>query len=123
MPFIILQNDLGHISCPAIDFDAMGFVAAGTQDGASDGENPGQRLLVKLESVVQSQSAKSVAEGDDIHVVESKGSLADAANGCVKAGAVATGGEDANAFALAHKASVGDRALGGKRNWGRVRCA
>ena len=78
----------------------MRLVAAGAEDGSADGQDSRERIAVESESVVFDQAAEAIAKADDLHAVIAQAGLADAADGSVKAGAVATGGEDADAAGL-----------------------
>ena len=80
----------------------MRLVAAGAEDGAADGEDAGERGLVELEPPVFDEAAEAVAEADDLHAVKAERGFADAADGGVQAGAVAAGGQDADAFGFGH---------------------
>jgi len=96
--FVIGQDRFGSVNFLAAHHHAAGFVAAGAENGAADGEDAGKGALVQGHGAVFHQAAESVAKPDDLHVEGALGGLADAANGSVEAGAIAAGGENADVF-------------------------
>jgi len=95
---VVVHDDTGHVLRAAIDDHAVGLVTAGAEDGAADGKDAGERVLVELDAAVVHEAAKAVAEADEFHAVIADGGFADTADGGVKAGAVAARREDADAF-------------------------
>src|SRR5690348_12094084 len=80
----------------------MRFVPAGAENGATDGENAGEGGLVEAQPAVGDQAAEAVPEPDDLHAVKTERGFAHPPDGGVQAGAVAAGGQDADAFGLGH---------------------
>jgi hypothetical protein len=80
----------------------MRFVAAGAEDRAANGEDSGQRVSIEPQPPVRDQAAETVAKTDDLHAVKAEGGFADAADGGIQTGAVAAGGQDADAFGFGH---------------------
>ena len=66
---------------------------------------PASADLSSFRRAVFDEAAEAVAEAEDFHAVKAERGFADAANGRVEAGAVAAGGEDADAFDFRHAAN------------------
>src|ERR1019366_4568142 len=98
--FEVVFDDTGHVLGTAVNHHAMLLVTAGAENRAADGENTGKCGAIQIDTPILDQSAKTVAKTDDLHAVVAKRSFADAADGCVQAGAVASSSEDANALNL-----------------------
>src|ERR1039457_4934819 len=78
----------------------MRFVAAGAKNGAAKGKNSGKSVVIQIDPLILNQAAKAIAKSNDLHAVVAVRGLADTADGGIQAGAVATGGEDADALDL-----------------------
>ncbi len=99
---VVGDDGLGHVHELAIDEHLVGLVAAGAEDRAADGKDPGQRSGVEPDPAVLSQAAEAVPVPDDLYPVGADRGLAEAADGGVQTGAVAAGREDANAALGGH---------------------
>lgn len=100
---IVGRDDVGHVALLALDRHAVGLVAAGAEDGAADGEDAGEGGFVEGDEAVFGEAEVAVAEADDVPSEIADGGFADGADGGVETGAVAAGGEDADAFDGFHR--------------------
>jgi len=95
---VVLHDDVGHILGLAADAHLVGFVAAGAEDGAADGEDARQGFTLHAHGAVFHQAAEAVAKTDHVHAEIALGGLADPADGCIEARTVAARGENADVF-------------------------
>src|SRR5438552_11166719 len=103
---VISDQNLGHIAVTTIDSHAMRFVAAGSENGASDGKDARQGLFIEAHAPIFGEAAEAVAETKYLQPVIADGGLADAPDGDVEAGAIPAGGQNTNALGLAHGANI-----------------
>ena len=64
---VILHNHIGHIHTFPAHGHFMGLVAAGPQNGPSQGQDPRQHLVVQPDRAVFHQPPESIPESDDGH--------------------------------------------------------
>jgi hypothetical protein len=94
---LVVGNDgIGHVLEPALHRHLVRLVAAGTEDGAAQGEDARELIAHEVGGAVHHEAAKALAKAVDAHAIFAGGGLADAADGRIEAGAVAAGGEDAD---------------------------
>ena len=97
-----LDDRPGHVPDLAVYEHAVRLVAAGAEDRAADGEDPGERPLLEADLAVLRQPAEAVPEADHLHAVGADRRLPEGADRRVQAGAVAPGREDADASRGSH---------------------
>ena len=95
---VVVEHHFGHVLDLGAHRHFMGFVAAGAEDGAAQGEDAGKNLALQVHGAVFHQTAEAVAKADGLHVVGVQGAFADGPDGRVQAGAVAARRQHANAF-------------------------
>ena len=103
VPLVRLDDLLGHVHDHAVHRHPVGLVAAGPQDRAAHGEDPGQGPGVQAYRAVLGEAAEAVAEAHEAHPVVPDGRLAEPADGRVEAGAVAARGQDPDSLHPGHR--------------------
>jgi hypothetical protein len=66
---VVGQHDLGHIEPFVADGHFVGFVSAGSQNGAAHRQNAREGFAIEPDGAVFHQAPETIAEADDLHAI------------------------------------------------------